>query len=236
MLPTAVTYDSVLAVGAHPDDCEFYAGGTLAGLARAGGRVTLVVCTDGASGGTEGGAPLVARRRAEAERAAAELGVAVVVYLGHPDGGLLADDRLVGGLVGAIRRTRPALVLGHDPSMLWTQVGDRYHLGHTDHQAAGRGLLAAVYPRAALPTFFPEQIAQGLEPWWVRELWLFDTNEPDYRHDIEATLDAKRAALLHHDSQNPNGMLIRSAERRAADARARHGVVSEPFRKMPLGI
>jgi len=49
MLPTAVTYDSVLAVGAHPDDCEFYAGGTLAGLARAGARVTLVVCTDGAS-------------------------------------------------------------------------------------------------------------------------------------------------------------------------------------------
>ena len=87
--------------------------------------------------------------------------------------------------------------------MLWTQVGDRYHLGHTDHQAAGRGLLAAVYPRAALPTFFPEQIARGLEPWWVRELWLFDTNEPDYRHDIEGTLDAKRAALDHHDSQNP---------------------------------
>ena len=88
--------------------------------------------------------------------------------------------------MGAIRRTRPALVLTHDPTMLWTRVGDRYHLGHTDHQAAGRGLLAAVYPRAALPTFFPEQIAAGLEPWWVRELWLFDTNEPDYRHDIEA--------------------------------------------------
>ena len=104
--------------------------------------------------------------------------------------------------------------------MLWTRVGDRYHLGHTDHQAAGRALLAAVYPRAALPTFFPEQIAAGLEPWWVRELWLFDTNEPDYRHDIEATQDAKRAALLHHDSQNPNGMLLRSSERRAADARS----------------
>jgi LmbE family N-acetylglucosaminyl deacetylase len=231
-----MTYESVLAVGAHPDDCEFYAGGTLAALARAGSRVTIVVCTDGAVGGSEGGPALAARRRGEAERAGAELGAESVVFLGHPDGSLAPDDRLIGDLVGAIRRTRPALVLGHDPSMLWTRVGDRYHLGHTDHQAAGRGVLAAVYPRAALPTYFPDQIAAGLEPWWVRELWLFDTNEPDYHHDITGTEEAKRAALLHHDSQNPNGLLVKASARRAKDAVARHGVVSEPFRKMPLGL
>jgi LmbE family N-acetylglucosaminyl deacetylase len=236
MLPPAMNHESVLAVGAHPDDCEFYAGGTLAALAAAGARVCLVVCTDGAVGGSEGGPALAARRRGEAERAAAELGVAEVVFLGHPDGGLAADERLIGDLVGVIRRTRPSLVLGHDPSMLWTRVGDRYHLGHTDHQAAGRALLAAVYPRAALPTYFPDQIAAGLAPWWVRELWLFDTNEPDYHHPIAATESAKRAALLHHDSQNPDGMLLKAAARRAKDAVDRHGIVSEPFRKMPLGL
>jgi LmbE family N-acetylglucosaminyl deacetylase len=236
MLPPAMTHESVLAVGAHPDDCEFYAGGTLAALARDGARVTVVVCTDGAVGGSEGGPELAARRRGEAERACAELGAAEVVFLGHPDGGLQADDRLIGDLVGAIRKARPTLVLGHDPSMLWTRVGERYHLGHTDHQAAGRGVLAAVYPRAALPTYFPDQIASGLAPWWVREIWLFDTNEPDYYHDIRTTEAAKHAALAHHDSQNPNGMLVKASVRRAKDSVSRHGVVSEPFRKMPLGM
>ena len=48
-------YERVLAVGAHPDDCEFHAGGTLAALASKGARVTFVVCTNGAAGGQLGG-------------------------------------------------------------------------------------------------------------------------------------------------------------------------------------
>jgi LmbE family N-acetylglucosaminyl deacetylase len=229
-----MAYERVLAVGAHPDDCEFYAGGTLAGLARAGARLTLVVCTDGAQGGQVGGAALSERRREEAERAAKELGAAELVWLGHPDGALRDDGALVGDLVREIRRARPLLVLAHDPRALWTRVGDRFQLGHTDHRAAGHAALAAVYPRAALPTFFPEQAAAGLRPWWVPELWLFDTDEPDHHRDVEATLDVKRAALAHHESQDPEGALVRAAERRAADARARHGFAAEPFRRLPL--
>jgi LmbE family N-acetylglucosaminyl deacetylase len=229
-----VAYERVLAVGAHPDDCEFHAGGTLAALAAEGARVTLAVCTDGAAGGQVGGVTLSASRRREAESAAAALGAAELVWLGHPDGALRDDEALIGQLVEAIRRHRPQLVLGHDPSTLWTRVGDRYHPGHTDHRAAGRALLAAVYPRAPLPTFFPEQLAAGLAPWWVPELWLFDTDEPDFHRDVEATLAAKHASLACHDSQNVGGSLVRASERRAALARASTGTGSEAFRRLPL--
>ena len=37
----------VIAVGAHPDDCEIGCGGTLAQLARQGLRVGIVDLTDG---------------------------------------------------------------------------------------------------------------------------------------------------------------------------------------------
>ena len=97
-------FERVLAVGAHPDDCEFHAGGTLAALASKGARVSFVVCTDGAAGGQVGGDALIGQRRHEAERAAEALGVAELVRLGHPDGGLLDDEALIGELVREIRR------------------------------------------------------------------------------------------------------------------------------------
>ena len=39
--------ERVLAIGAHPDDAEFFAGGTLARFADLGVRVAMLVCTDG---------------------------------------------------------------------------------------------------------------------------------------------------------------------------------------------
>jgi LmbE family N-acetylglucosaminyl deacetylase len=225
--------ESVLAVGAHPDDCEFFAGATLAALAGSGSRVVLVVCTDGARsrGGDDG---LVARRRAEAERGAKRLGAAELVMLGYPDGSLRDDDALIGDLVREIRRLRPQLLLGHDPSTYWTPVGERFHLGHTDHRAAGRALLAALYPRAPSDGFFPEQLAAGLAPWWVPELWLFDTSEPDLHRDVAATLEAKREALACHESQNHRGALLRAADAFDAASRQRHGFTSEALRRLRL--
>jgi len=41
---------SALAIGAHPDDVEFGAGGTLAKWAAAGCVVHHLVCTDGSKG------------------------------------------------------------------------------------------------------------------------------------------------------------------------------------------
>jgi LmbE family N-acetylglucosaminyl deacetylase len=223
----------VLAIGAHPDDVEFFAGAAVAGLVAAGAEVGIVVCTDGARGGAEGGAALAARRRAEAGSAAAALGARAPVFLGHPDGGLVVDDALRRDLVREIRRARPELVLLHDPTTLWTPVGEAVHLGHSDHRAAGQAVLDAVYPRLFLMSFYPELAAEGLGPWLVRELWLFDTSAPDHFVPVSGALQAKRAALTCHESQHVPGLLAGAAALESAFGRG-PGQEAESFRRLRL--
>ncbi len=51
----------VLALTAHPDDAEFFAGGTLAGMIAAGARAHILVATDGRRGSFEHGSSELAR-------------------------------------------------------------------------------------------------------------------------------------------------------------------------------
>jgi len=190
----------VLAIGAHPDDVEFFAGGTVRRLVLQGVEATLVVCSDGGRGGAA--AEPAAVRRAEQDAAAAALGVARLVWLGHPDGALAPGDPLRAELALAVRRARPELVLAHDPQGAWTVVAGIAQPKHADHRAAGQAAIDALYPRAASPHYYPEQLAEpGVEPWYPRELWLFDTAAPDLRVEIGDTLACKLAALRAHASQ-----------------------------------
>jgi LmbE family N-acetylglucosaminyl deacetylase len=106
----------VLVIGAHPDDCEFAAGGTAALWARRGDRVRFLSMTNGDAGHfAMEPAALAARRRLEAERAAAVIGVESQV-LAHCDGRLepSLENRL--DLIGRIRSFAPDLILTHRPS------------------------------------------------------------------------------------------------------------------------
>ena len=203
----------VLAVGAHPDDVEYFAGATAIRLHERGARLVLAVCTDGARGG-RGLADPAGTRSAEQTRAAALRGAEEWIALGHPDGELTAGEPLREELVQAIRRLRPELVLGHDPRTLWTVVDGLAQPGHSDHRAAGRALLDAVYPRAPSPNFYPWQLAGawpggGLAPWYPREIWLFDTACPDLRIDAAGHFTRKLEALRAHASQEsaPGGLV-----------------------------
>lgn len=228
-----MTPDRVVAVGAHPDDVEFFAGATVAGLRARGAEVALVVCTDGARGGAEGGKALVARRRAEACRAAEVLDVPPPVFLGHSDGDLTADDALRRDLVREIRRVRPRLVLLHDPTTLFTPVGGRVHLGHSDHRAAGQATLDALYPRLFLASFYPELTEEGFKPWFVREAWLFDTAAPDHFVETSSGGDVKRRALGCHESQHAPGLLEAAAALERA-FRGEGAAPAEGFRRLVL--
>jgi LmbE family N-acetylglucosaminyl deacetylase len=107
---------TILAVGAHPDDCDLGAGGIAALYARAGHRVHFLAMTNGDAGHHEmGGAPLARRRLAEAQAAAGGIGIRYTVLDNH-DGELepnLANRRL---MVRLIREIAPDLVLTHRPN------------------------------------------------------------------------------------------------------------------------
>ena len=204
-------FERVLAIGAHPDDAEYFAGGTLARLADAGASTVLVVCTDGARGGR--GIEEVARvRSGEQARAAEILSFRERANLGRPDGELVNDDPLRAEIALRVRRQRPELVLTHDPRTLWNTYGGRAHPGHSDHRATGQAVLDALYPRAASPNFFPAQLDEpGVEPWYPREVWLFDTAAPDLHVDVSSTFERKLDALRAHVSQNVGDGLLRGA-------------------------
>lgn len=209
--PTALGTARVLAVGAHPDDAEYYAGGTLARFADAGAQVALLVCTGGERGGRGLDDP-VAVRASEQAVAAGIIPFHSRLNLGRSDGELANDDSLRERLVHALRRVKPDIVFTHDPRAVFAPVRDRFRLQHSDHRAAGQGLLDSVYPRAPSPNFYPDQLAEpGLEPWYPREVWLMDTAEPTVRVDVTKTFDRKLDALRAHASQNLGDSLVRAS-------------------------
>ncbi|MGA1053150.1 MAG: PIG-L deacetylase family protein, partial [Ilumatobacteraceae bacterium] len=88
MLP-AEEIERALVVTAHPDDVDFGAAGTVANLTDAGVVVTYCLVTDGQAGGFDQSIPrhrMAAIRREEQTKAAAEVGVSDLVFLGHMDG------------------------------------------------------------------------------------------------------------------------------------------------------
>ena len=97
----------VIAVGAHPDDCESGCGGTLAVLAQQGLSVGIVDLTDGEP---TPGCDDPSIRLAEAQQAAATLGVHRIV-LGLPNRRLFDSFEARVALAKQFRIFQPKLVL-----------------------------------------------------------------------------------------------------------------------------
>ena len=223
----------VLAVYAHPDDADVACGGTLARWAKAGAAVHLVVCTDGGKGTFDPGVSteeLAAIRAAELEASSALIGLQGVANLGYADGELSDSDELRGLLVEWVRRLRPDVVCGHDPSALF--FGQEY-FNHRDHRMAGTTLLDAVSPAAALPHYFP---GAG-PPHQVATMLLSGTLEPDVWVDVSETIDLKAAAVECHRTQfaDPGGWAGDAIRRRAQEEGRRAGAgYAEGFRRLTL--
>lgn len=187
------TPERVLAIGAHPDDVDFGCGATLAKWAADGCVVNVLVCTDGSKGTWDPNADqeeLIMLRQAEQRAAAEALGASGEVgFLGWPDGELASGMEQRAQVALWIRRTRPTIVLGHDP---WK----RYRL-HPDHRHAG-WLVTDGVVAARDPKFFPEQPVPHHRP---DRLLLWEADEPDHAEDVEGFLDTKYKALLSHGSQ-----------------------------------
>jgi LmbE family N-acetylglucosaminyl deacetylase len=191
---------SALVVCAHPDDVDFGAGGTVAALTAAGTTVSYCLATSGEAGSDHlplDADELRALREKEQTEAASRLGVSDLAFLGFPDGRLEATVALRGAITAEIRRTRPELVICQSPERMLTRI----FASHPDHLAAGEATLCAVYPDSRNPRSFPEQLADGLEPHTVGEVWLMAHPDPDLRIDVTETFGHKVDALRAHESQ-----------------------------------
>lgn len=191
----------VLVVFAHPDDAEFGSAGASARLANEGKEVFYAVTTDGSKGSSD---PAITReelikiRQQEQCAAARIIGVKDVTFLGFEDGVLEPTIALRRAVTACIRRYRPDVVICPTPER---NLSMNLFVQHPDHLATGEAALSSIYPSARDRLTFPELLAEGLEPWKVREIWITGTGNPDYFVDITNTIETKISALRAHASQ-----------------------------------
>jgi LmbE family N-acetylglucosaminyl deacetylase len=134
---------TILVIFAHPDDESHGPGGTLAKYAAEGVKVHYLCATRGEAGTVDdsflaNGSSIAELRTAELNRAAVELGLAEVTFLGYRDSGMegWADnqhpeslyaaplDEVAGRIAVQIRCLQPDIIISHD------QYG---WYGHPDH-------------------------------------------------------------------------------------------------------
>jgi LmbE family N-acetylglucosaminyl deacetylase len=228
----------VLVVIAHPDDADFWAGGTIAAWSAQGAAVTYCVITDGEAGGFDPAVPrtlVPVIRRAEQRDAASILGAEDVVFLGYRDGYLEPSIELRKDIARVIRRVRPDRMLVWSPEWNWTRPS------HPDHRAAGEAAWSAIFPDARNPFAHPDLLEQErLEPWAVGEVWMIGSPRPDHYVDIADTVDRKIAALRAYASQTGccDRLVEQMRERLAPNAAAAglpSGRIAEGFQVVHIG-
>ena len=224
----------VLVVMAHPDDCDFGAGGTIATWTAKGIEVSYCIITNGDQGGEESDVPLeeMAKvRQREQRNAGLALGVTEIVFLNHRDGWLVPTIELRKEIVREIRRAKPDRMVIQSPERNY----ERIFASHPDHMAAGESAIQAVYPDARNPYAFTDLKDAGFEPWRVKEVWITSSPEPNHFVDITETFPKKIAALKAHVSQTAHNAeleeMVRSWGERNAEANGLPaGRVAEIFR------
>src|SRR5690606_10951325 len=166
--------ETVVGIGAHPDDLEIGMGGTLARLARGGARVIMVaVAVPGQ----------LDERLGEAQRAADILGARMMEVL-ERDQPRRVEDLHMYELVGMIDR----VIRAHQPSALFTHSDLELH---HDHILVHRAVLSSMRLRPMDIYFFaPSTCKPSLRSWQPR-VWV----------DITETIDLKIQAISAHDSQ-----------------------------------
>jgi len=182
----------LLIIGAHPDDCEYHAGGLAAIYSAAGHSVKLVSVTNGQSGHhSRTAAELISIRRNEAHAAAAVIDAESAVWE-HPDGRLQPTIELREQIIRVIRSFAPDLVLTH-----------RTNDYHPDHRAVGQAVQDASY-LVTVPLICSEVPHLHRDPVvaYLPDLFTKPTPlVPDVVLDIASQMEVITRMLAAHHSQ-----------------------------------
>lgn len=207
---------TILVVLAHPDDPEFFLGGTIARWTSAGYIVKYGLLTKGERGISPefpDSQELACVRKVEQTEAARVLGVHELYFLDYPDGYLVPDLDIRREVTRLIRKAKPDIVVSCDPQNYF--VHETY-LNHPDHRAAGQLVVDAVFPAVSNPSFFPELTEEGYPAVKVSELWLSLPAQANVVLDVSEYWQQRAQALLQHKSQigDPERFLAHLEERR----------------------
>ncbi len=178
--PTPSNPHRLLISFAHPDDESFGMGGAIRHYVEQGVEVALICSTNGDVGTVAPefmqGYDSIADLRLDELRCAAEtLGIREVIAFGYRDSGMMGtpdndhadclwqadEDVVVERIVRVMRRFRPDVVVTFDPFGGY---------GHPDHIYMHRATTRAFH-LAGDPDAYPEQIAEGLEPFAPAKLY-----------------------------------------------------------------
>ena len=195
------TQKEILVILAHPDDPEFFLGGTIARWIKAGHTVRYVLLTQGDKGAkdeTLTALDVSKIRIMEQESAAAFLGVASVDFMDYEDGYIVPDLEMRKKVVRYIRKYRPQILVTCDPSNLFPSP---QYINHPDHRYAGQVVVDAVFPAAGNHFFFMDLLEEGYAPHEVEEVWMSLTTQPDVVLDVTDYWQTKVNALKQHASQ-----------------------------------
>lgn len=204
----------ILVVMAHPDDPDFFCGGSVARWASQGHHVVYCLLTRGDKGADQPGVDSEALKRtreAEQRAAAAVLGVGDVQFLDYLDGELAATYEVKRDVVRVMRQVQPQIVVTSDPSTFYASF-----INHSDHRVAGEVTLDAVWPGTRSALYYPELYQdEGLEPHKVPEVYIAGSLNPDVTVDVTAFFETKIRALTEHKSQikDPEGLAERLKDR-----------------------
>jgi LmbE family N-acetylglucosaminyl deacetylase len=185
----------VLVVAAHPDDEVLGCGGTIARLTEEGHDVSIVIVGEGITSRLAGEDDTVSAElralREDGRRAASDLGVSDLRFLGFPDNRLDTVPLLdvVKSVEAVLGDVRARAVLTHHGGDL-----------NVDHQVVHRAVLTATRPTRgeSVTDVLAFEIASSTE-------WAFQQFEPAFRAnlfvDVEATLERKIAALRRYEGE-----------------------------------
>lgn len=173
----------ILAFGAHPDDVELFAGGTLAKMTALGHATGVVDMTRGELG-TRGTPAL---RKQEARKAANILGLKVRENLGLADGNVTVNPEARLKVIRMLREYCPGIVLTHH----WDDK-------HPDHAHTSRLVAEAVHHSGLA------KIKTGQARYRPPTLLFFKLPPgatPSFVVDITEYIDQRNAAIRCYRSQ-----------------------------------
>lgn len=197
----------VLAIGAHPDDVELGAGGTLAKLIDSGHEVRALVMSNGEKGGDG------AVRAVEGTDAGRLIGVASVEVASFPDTMLAAHEN---EMVTAIER----MIARFNPDIILTHSGNDQH---QDHRAVHVATLRAGRRHPSILCYESPSVTADFRP--------------SVFVDVQDYLEVKVEAVAAHQDQSGKPYVRPEHLRglavfRGAQAKVRHAEGYEPVRML----